>query len=39
MTEKRWNFEESAAQMWAVFTVCAVTTLTGLVLFAAFVLN
>lgn len=39
MTEKRWNFEDAAAQMWTVFTVCAVTTLTGLALFAAFVLN
>lgn len=39
MTERRWNFEREAAQMWTVFTVCAVTTLTGLALFAAFVLN
>ena len=39
MTEKRWNFEESAAQMWAVFTVCAVATLTGLTLFAFLFLN
>lgn len=39
MTERRWNFEDEARAMWSVFTVCALTALSGLALFAALVLN
>lgn len=39
MTERRWNFEDEARAMWSVFTVCALTTLSALALFAYCFLN
>ena len=39
MTDRRWNFEDAAAQTWAVFTVSAVAALLGLIAFAYCFLN